>query len=233
MPTLGQRFREFLFKKRKWRWIVLAIAIVLTGQLLEERKIGLSAVAAGGERITQSFHNQLETVQPGVIWDRYLATGEMGGDALTAHYGKLPFVGMFDLAAHSVMATPKVAAGVWQDGGWIGRILFVATLLVMAVLLLATWRKPSEDSHPVFMTVLILAFGPAIGAIAFWLALKLLFVLVFVVGKVFAGLTLIAGVVAACWKFVMTQFEILRHADEIEENVGSARASLGANVDAE
>ncbi|WP_066650708.1 MULTISPECIES: hypothetical protein [Sphingomonas] len=73
--TLVERLKAFLFRKRRWQWIAVGIALVALGQYLEAQKIEPSSVAQQGAALTRRLHDRLAAVQPGAIADLYTRAG--------------------------------------------------------------------------------------------------------------------------------------------------------------
>lgn len=73
--TLVERLKAFLFRKRRWRWIAVGVALVAIGQILDAQNIEASTAAKRGVALTARLHNRLATLQPGAIADLYRRAG--------------------------------------------------------------------------------------------------------------------------------------------------------------
>lgn len=120
-------------------------------------------------------------------------------------------------AVATVMATPAVGLTVWREGGWVNRLLLPLTLLGVVALLVGIGRD--SDSTPLHV-VAVLAFGPLLMGAAFWLALWVLFGLIWAFGNVLAGLTWVIATFAGVYKVGAFCIGILKSSDSIAEQHG-------------
>lgn len=73
--TIVDRLKAFLFRKRRWQWLAVGIALVALGQYLEAQKIEPSSMALQGQQLTMRLHDRLAALQPGAIADLYARAG--------------------------------------------------------------------------------------------------------------------------------------------------------------
>lgn len=73
--TLVERLKAFLFRKRRWQWLAVGIALVVLGQYLEAQKFEPSSMARQGQKLTLRLHDRLAALQPGAIADLYARAG--------------------------------------------------------------------------------------------------------------------------------------------------------------
>ena len=73
--TFLERLNAFLFRKRRWQWLAVGIALVAIGQYLEAQKVEAKSVAEQGQKLTLRLHDRLAALQPGAIADLYARAG--------------------------------------------------------------------------------------------------------------------------------------------------------------
>ncbi len=73
--TIGDRLRAFFFRKRRWQWVLVGVAIVAVGQYLDAHKVEPKSAAEAGVRLTERLHQRLASVQPQTIADLYGRAG--------------------------------------------------------------------------------------------------------------------------------------------------------------
>ena len=213
-----ERAKSFFLRKRKKRWLLAGLALLLLGQWLDAKELSLGGIASTGVALTESMHERLEELDPGYVLDRYY---ERGIGHLTSD-GRAP--GVFSSAWATVWATPAVARDIWRKGGWFERLLFALTFAGVVGGIAAAWRsKDATLPTAFFTTVALILMGPLLGSLLCWIVLQLLLLLTFLIGRVFAGLAVVAAVLGGAWQFGKTVIEFLKKADEAEESVQSVR----------
>jgi len=219
--TIVDRYKTFFTRKHSWKWIVAGLAIVLVGHLLE----GV-AVLSSLQHLTGWVATNLHAVQPFAIANAFFdATRGHRGLWFCAPVGESGCGSVFGLAnigLASLFAIPRVAATIWRDDGMLATLLFGLTVLAMAMTIGIGWRNISKPDggfgKAALGTVAILALGPLMAGVLFWLLLQLLLLLTLIVGAVLAGLTWCVATFGLIYKICALLFEAVDKGDVLEDN---------------
>lgn len=65
--------REFLTRKRRWRWIVAALALAILGQAIDAFHINWLGLPAQGRDLSFALYDRLRVIQPDTVVQRYAA----------------------------------------------------------------------------------------------------------------------------------------------------------------
>ncbi|MDO7842838.1 hypothetical protein [Sphingomonas immobilis] len=69
------QFKAFLLRKRQWRWLAAALALLIIGKVLDHYEIKLLGVVSAGQTLTEGLAARLKAVQPDMISDFYREAG--------------------------------------------------------------------------------------------------------------------------------------------------------------
>ncbi len=231
--TLTESIKEFVVKRRDWRWLVAAGLLALLGSYFEGRP-----VIDQLKSVTVQVDKALRSVQPyevGSVYER--ESQPWTGLGICAPLGEKPahaspcdvgVVIVARVAAARVIATPAVARTVWNDAAWSGRVLFSLTLIVIVVFLLRQWRRSSADgtNDALFMTILTLAFGPIALSLFFALVLQVLILLVWIFGQTLVGAGLLAATFGGVYHVATVALAIVSSADDLEKKAELVSAEV-------
>ena len=218
--TIGERFKAFFFKKRSWKWLLVGLAVVVVGHVLEGVPI-----LASLQRLTAWVAANLRAVQPFAIADAYFEATRghrglwfcppVGADGCGSVFG------IANIGLASLFATPRVAATIWRDDGLLATILFGLTVLAMALTIISGWRdidKPDGGfGKALLSTAGVLALGPLAGGVVFWILLQFLLLLTIIVGMVLAGITWFIATFGLLYKIAAILFEAVEKGEGLEK----------------
>ncbi len=228
LKTAGERGWRLLIKRLpSWPYLVAALAVAVAGHYLSELQI-----VAPLRALTVQLLADLQVISPLNMMGHYYAelTGcsvayadgaVSGGCDAHAVGQQLDLYGLSGISTifWPVVVLLKTAIVVWDTSGWMGRIIYLATLPVGGIIAIAAVDKigDTSDEWTIFGWAIFAALLPLFaGAVALVLQGWLIIVL-WIVGKTLAaivwGITVAAGPIT----YARHGLGLMKEAKELEE----------------
>ncbi len=228
LKTAGGRGWRLLIKKLpSWPYLLAALAVAVVGHYLSELEI-----VAPLRALTAQLLGDLQVISPLNMMGAYYAEltgcsvayadGAVSGACDTNAVGRqMTLYGLSGISTvfWPVVVLAKTAIVVWDTSGWMGRIIYLATLPVGGIAAIGAVDKTGDtsDEWTVFGWVLFAALLPLFaGAVALVLQ-GMLIIILWIVGKTLAaivwGVTVAAGPIA----YARHGFSLMKEAKELEE----------------
>ena len=228
LKTAAVRGWKLLLKRLpSWPYLGLALCVAIAGHYLSELEI-LGPLKA----FTAQLLADLRTISPLNAMGAYyteltgcsvaFADGSISGTCDAAAVGEQ--MSRYGLSGNGVVFWPvavllNTALTVWDASGWMGRVIYLATLPAGAFAAMGAVEKMGDerDEWTVFGWIIAAALLPLFaGAIA--LALQwLLIVILWLVGQALAGIVWFATVAAAPFAYARHAVGLVKEAKELEE----------------
>ncbi len=228
LKTAGERGWRLLIKRLpSWPYLVAALAVAVAGHYLSELQI-----VAPLRALTVQLLADLQVISPLNMMGHYYAEltgcsvayadGAVSGGCDTHAVGQQ--LDLYGLSGISTIFWPvvvllKTAIVVWDTSGWMGRIIYLATLPVGGIIAIAAVDKigDTSDEWTIFGWAIFAALLPLFaGAVALVLQGWLIIVL-WIVGKTLAaivwGITVAAGPIT----YARHGLGLMKEAKELEE----------------
>ena len=228
LKLVGERAWKLLLKKvPSWRYLAIAAAVAVVGHYLS----GLEIVAPL-KALTAQLLADLQVISPLNAMGAYYyaltgcsvtfvdgsVTGNCDGAVREqmAHYGLSGFVGMLFWPFVVLFNT---AIAVWMESGWMGRVIYLATLPVGGYAAVKTVEQTGDayEDWTVFgwtMTaVLVPLFAGATALALQWLLILILWI----VGQALAAIVWFVTVVAGPFAYVRHVLKLAKEAKDLEE----------------
>jgi hypothetical protein len=219
--AIAEEIKSFVFRKRQWRWLIVAALIALTGQLLEGQPVLQPLI-----RLTGDAKTSLESIQPfriAKIFDIVLQLRRPADSCIGANTSNTrscnPMTVAAELALQNIQATPEVAREVWTTTDTLGRIVFVFTLatILLGVIFVVRYRSAFGGGPTAMLMLLsVIGMGQWVVGGMFWLLLQSLILLAIVFGAALGGIAWAALNLFGFYKAAVITLGVVTQADSFE-----------------
>lgn len=233
--AIAEEIKEFVFRKRQWRWLIVAALIALVGHLLEGRQVLQPLIG-----VTESIEANLKRVQPFQIADIFEQTRRFRGsagicsDIGSAHGSSCnPQTMALEYAAQNVLATPEVASEVLASADIIGRTVFIFTLASIGLGVVGVIRYRAEFGGGITMWLVLLSvvgFGQWLVGGLFWVLLQLLIVLTMIFGAALSGIAWAILNLFGFYKAAVITLGVVKQADSLNDTADLVTREIAERV---